>query len=253
MESSARHRVERAVADRRNEHRFFIGMAAAMTLVVLVGFGRSFFFAFLWRDHAPDASTEPVYYVHGTFAAIWMAFAVVQPVLIRSRRVRWHRLAGWIGVLMAAAVVLTGTFVAILSAARGSASALPPTPLDFLGVIVSGIVIFGVFVGLAVICRRNGPAHKRLMYLATINVLQAAVVRLPLSFLYSAGPWTTYLIAYAFVVPLVIYDFNVLRRAHPATLWGSLGILISLPVRLWLSKTATWLMVARSVVRLVGT
>jgi hypothetical protein len=244
MESGTRHLVQPTVVARRREHLFFIGMAAAMTVVVLVGFARSFFFAFLWPEHAPDASTEPIYYVHGAFAAAWMAFAIVQPVLIRNRRVQWHRRAGWIGAVIAGAAVLTGTYVAVLSAARRPGDPLPATPLDFLGVIVSGIVMFGVFVGLAVFYRRNGPVHKRLIYLATINLLQAAVVRIPLSFLHFAGPWRTYPVAYAFVLPLFIWDFSVLRRIHPATLWGGLGIIVSLPVRLWLSGTAAWLAVA---------
>jgi uncharacterized membrane protein YozB (DUF420 family) len=96
--------------------------------------------------------------------------------LIRSRRVRWHRMAGWVGAVIAASVVVTGSLAAVLSAAGGSNATLPPMPLDFMGVIVSGVLMFGAFVGLAVMYRRNLPAHKRLMYLATVNLLQAAVV-----------------------------------------------------------------------------
>jgi hypothetical protein len=174
MEIVAGHRVGRALAsDRKREHLFFTGMAVAMALVVLTGFGRSFFFAFMWREHDPDASTEPVYYVHGTLAAAWMAFAIFQPLLIRRRQVQWHRKLGWVGVALAGAVMLTGVYVAVLSGARGPGSLLPPTPPDFLGVIASGIVMFGVFVCLAVVYRRNGQAHKRLMYLATVNLIQA--------------------------------------------------------------------------------
>lgn len=238
--------------DRRREHLFFTGMALVMTLVVLVGFARSFFLAFLWREPAPDASTEPVYYVHGAFAAVWMGLAVLQPLLIWGSRVRWHRRIGWCALVVAGFVVATGTLAALLSAARGPESPLPPTPLDFLGVIVSGILLFGVFVGLAVVFRRNARTHKRLMYLATINLLQAAIVRIPLPFLYFAGPWTTFPVAYAFVLPLFLWDLGALGRIHPATLWGSAGLVASLPVRMWLSETSPWLALARSAVGWVG-
>lgn len=252
MEGSAVNRVERALADRQREHLFFVGMAAAMALVVFVGFARSFFLAFLWREPAPDASADPVYYIHGTFAAAWMAFAVVQPILIRGRRVQWHRRIGWIAVVTAVAVLATGTFAAILSSARSPDSPLPPTPLDFLGVIVSGIVMYGVFVGLAVVNRRKGASHKRLMYLATINLLQAAIVRIPVPFLYFAGPWVTFSVAYMFILPLMIWDLRTLGGIHKATLWGGAGILVSLPVRLWLSETPAWLTTAEWAVRFVG-
>ena len=178
--------------NRQLEHPFFVGMAGVMTLVVIVGFARSFFLAFLWTEPSPDASSESVYYVHGAVAAAWMALAVVQPLLIRNRQVRWHRRLGLVGAAVAGCVVVTGTYVAILSAARGPDSRLPPTPLEFLGVIVSGLLMFGVLVGLAIVWRRNGPAHKRLMYLATINLLQAAIVRIPVPFLSAAGPMKTF-------------------------------------------------------------
>jgi hypothetical protein len=253
MESVAGHRVGRAIAsDRGREHLFFISMAVAMALIVLTGFARSFFFAFMWSQHDPDSSSEPVYYVHGTLAAAWMAFAIVQPLLIRSRKVQWHRKLGWFGAVLSGAAMLTGVYVAVLSAARAPGSPLEATPLDFLGVITSGIVIFGVFVGLAVAYRRDGPAHKRLMYLATINLIQAAVVRLPWSFVHSAGPWITYPVAYVFILPLFIWDLSTRGRLHAATLWGGLGIIVSLPIRIWLSQTSAWLAVARWVVHLVS-
>jgi uncharacterized membrane protein YozB (DUF420 family) len=252
MESVAGHRVGRALAsDRQREHLFFTGMAVAMALVVLIGFGRSFFFAFMWREHDPDASTEPVYYIHGALAAAWMAFAIFQPLLIRRRKVQWHRRLGWVGAALAGAVMLTGVYVAVLSGARGPGSPLPPTPPDFLGVIASGIVIFGVFVCLAVVYRRNGQAHKRLMYLATVNLIQAAVVRIPWSFVHSAGPWTTYPVAYAFILPLFVWDWRTQGRIHFATLWGGLGIALSLPIRLWLSETSAWLTAAGWLIHLV--
>lgn len=50
---------------------------------------------------------------------------------------------------------------------------------------------------------------------------------------------TTYLVAYAFIVPLFIWDITSLGRIHRATLCGGLGIVLSLPIRMWLSDT--WL------------
>jgi hypothetical protein len=83
--------------NRRRESLFFVAMAVAMARIVVVGFARSFFLSFLWREHDPHASSEAVYYVQGSLAASWMAFAVAQPVLISNRRVQWHRKVGWVG------------------------------------------------------------------------------------------------------------------------------------------------------------
>jgi hypothetical protein len=89
------------------------------------------------------------------------------------------------------------------------------------------------------------------MYLATINLLQAAVVRIPLTFLYDAGLVTTFSLAYAFILPLVVWDLVTLRRIHVATLWGGGGIILSLPLRLWASSTTAWLSVATWTMHLV--
>jgi hypothetical protein len=83
-------------------------------------------------------------------------------------------------------------------------------------------------------------------------LLQAAIVRIPFAFLYDAGPVTTFLLAYSFILPLVVWDIGVFRRIHPATLWGGLAIVVSLPVRLWISGTAVWLTTAKWAVDLVS-
>src|SRR5262245_28167668 len=107
-----------AKLDRRWEHFFFNGMALAMTIVVFVGFARSFFLSFLWTEHDPQASSEPVYYIHGALAALWMLVFFIQPLLIASHRRKWHRQLGWLGAMAAGLVVLTSTVVLLLSAAR---------------------------------------------------------------------------------------------------------------------------------------
>src|SRR5437016_3633332 len=93
-----------ARVNRRREHLFFTGMASAMTIVVVIGFARSFFLSFLWAAHDPHASSEPAYYIHGALAAAWMALSVIQPLLIARRRVKWHRQVGSLGAALAGSV-----------------------------------------------------------------------------------------------------------------------------------------------------
>ena len=168
----------RAESERRRESLFFLAMAVSITLVVLIGFARSFFLSFLWRQPAPDASSESVFYVHGTVFAAWMALLIAQPTLIKNHHVNRHRQLGWAGAGLAIIVALMGIVVCLVAAARPATSVLPPLPLDFLGVLLSGVAMFGVLVGLAITFRRDAQTHKRLMLLASVNLLQAAVVLL---------------------------------------------------------------------------
>ncbi len=82
------------------------------------------------------------------------------------------------------------------------------------------------------------------MLLATINLLQAAVARIPLDLPGDFGPAKTFLYANAFLLPLVVWDLATSRRLYPATLWGGLAVILSLPIRFWFSGTALWLTTA---------
>ncbi len=236
----------------RHEHRFFMAMAVAMMIVVFIGFARSFFLSFLWGEPDPNASSDPVFYIHGAVFAAWMVLFMVQPTLIAAHRVKWHRRLGWAGAVLAPVVVVTGILVCLVAAVRPDTPTLPTLPLDFMGVLVLGVAMFGVLVGLALAYRRDGPTHKRLMLLATVNLLQAAVVRIPLEFTHFEGPVRTFLLAYTFILPLVFWDVRTLGRIHPATLWGGGAIVVSLPLRLWISGTQMWLSIARAAVGLVA-
>jgi hypothetical protein len=44
-----------------------------------------------------------------------------------------------------------------------------------------------------------------------------------------------------FLIPLVIWDLRTRGRLHPVTLWAGLLLVVSQPLRLWLSGTEAWL------------
>ena len=229
---------------RLRESRFFIAIALFMALVVFIGFSRSLFLPFILPPD-PLASTDAIYYAHGSISAAWIALFVIQPVLIRKGFIQQHRKLGSVGVGLAILVVLLGFWAALDSAARHPNNPLPATELDFLGVITFNLLMYGVLVGFAVALRRDGASHKRLMYLATLNMLQPAIVRLPFEFVTASGPLTSFWLGSAMVLPLVVWDAAVFRRLHPATLWAGLAIVFSIPFRQWLTGTSTWLGVAQ--------
>jgi len=89
-------------------------------------------------------------------------------------------------------------------------------------------VTFSVLVGLALWFRRHDDLHKRLMVLATISLLGAALPRLPL------GP-VRLAVAVASSICLIaagpIHDRKRLGRVHPAFIWGTLFVFLSTAIR----------------------
>jgi hypothetical protein len=79
---------------------------------------------------------------------------------------------------------------------------------------------FTVLVGCAYALRKNGPAHKRMIIIATAGITGAAFFRWHLSILFQNGQ-AAYIASYIFVLFLVAYDLWSTHRLHRATIWGS--------------------------------
>lgn len=77
--------------------------------------------------------------------------------------------------------------------------------------------------------------------LATVNLMEAAVVRIPLAFIAVGAPFVSFALSDIFIVFLAIWDRSVYRRIHPVTLWAGALTIISQPIRLLISDTQPWL------------
>ncbi len=233
----------------RHDRLLYGGMAAALGLTVLAGFAPSYYSRFLEGGPTATLSGGPftrLVHVHGALFTAWMVLFVIQTALVASRKVAMHRRLGIAGAVLAAGMVVTGTLVAIATAARGS-SAAGMTPLAFLVIPLFDMVLFATFVTIALIRRRDREAHKRLMLLAYISIVTAAVARLP--GVLPLGPPAFFGLSFLFVIAAAIYDFVTRGRVHRAYLWGGAFILISVPVRLAISSTAAWRAVAEMLTR----
>jgi len=80
-------------------------------------------------------------------------------VEVQERRQRWRTVQ-----LLAVAMLVVGTAVAVAAAKRGQAPELPP-PLEFLAVPLGNLAIFAVLVAVGLYNRRKRDSHKRLMML----------------------------------------------------------------------------------------
>lgn len=240
------------------ERRFYTGTAVIMLASMFLGFSRTFFLKPWFPEAAALAPSEPFFfYVHGVCFTAWFLLMVVQPLLIANRRVDLHRSLGWFGAVLAAAVVAVGAVGALIAARRPNGFiGVSVPPLQFLAIPLTDLALFAVFIVLAVLQRRDTQSHKRLMLLATIGLLDAAVTRWPFGDMTApvAGlMWTrTDLGVDLFLVPVIIWDLVSRGRVHRVTLIGGLMVIASQPLRLILSETAVWLRFAEWAVGLLG-
>jgi len=228
------------------ERVFYLSMTLAIALAVYVGFARSFFLRPLFPTWPSPA--EPVIYLHGALFSAWCVLLVVQSSLVTAGRTHVHRRLGVWGTGLAASMVALGTHAALVAARRPSGFVGVPVPaLQFLAVPLFDMVLFGSFVTLAVVWRRDPQAHKRWMLLATLNLVTAAIARWP--GVMGGSPLVYFLLTDLFLVPLVLWDRKTRGRVHPATAWGGALIVVSHPLRLAVSASTAWLALAGWLVR----
>jgi hypothetical protein len=209
--------------------RIFTFFAVGAAIVVFAGFARSWYLkAWFGTPELP-----PLVHVHGAVMTLWFVLYVLQASLIATHRVALHRRIGMLGVALAALVLLIGTHTAI-EAAR--LDRMPGPPLAFLAVPLGDMVVFATFFGLGLAYRHRPDIHRRMMTLASVGMLGAALFRLGIP----GGLAGTIGVIFAILAACVTADWLVHRRPHRAFAIGALLIALSWPLRLWLSGTTAW-------------
>ncbi|CAJ0876142.1 hypothetical protein AMST5_02758 [freshwater sediment metagenome] len=214
---------------------FYISMAAAMAVTVFVGFAPTFFLK-VFSDSPP---LSPLLHVHGAAFASWYLILLTQATLIANGRPDIHRLLGLAGFCLAILMVVLGVAAAI-GAIRSNHTPPGLDPRSFLVLPFFGITVFAILVGAGFLARKRPETHKRLMLLASIAMLDAAIARIPGVFAFG-GPLASFGLQDLFVIACIVYDFASRRRIHPAYLVGGLFILAMQPLRLVVSQTPWWL------------
>lgn len=236
-----------ARAGRRRERLFYTGMAVAFVFTVFAGFARTYFL----RPYFGTPALTPLLHLHGFVFTSWLVLLFAQTALVAANRTRVHRRLGVAGAVLAALMVCVGCATAVI---RAKAGAAPPgaSPLAFLTIPLGDMLVFAVLVGAGFYFRRRPDVHKRLMLLATVAILPAAIARLPFAFIQEVGPLAFFGLADLFIVVCLLYDLYARRSFHRATVWGGLLIVVSHPLRLVVGGTRVWLSFAEWLTSWVG-
>jgi len=229
---------------------FYGSVAVSMAVMAIVGFAPTFYLRLFSAGpmvtFGGGRPFTPLVYVHAVLFTAWVALFIVQTALISARHVAVHRRIGIGGAVLAAAMIVVATMTALAGAKRAAG---PPgiPPLVFLAIPLFDMVMFTTFITAALALRRHKEAHKRLMLLAYVSIMAAAAARLP--GVLPLGPLAFYGIAFVFLAAGIVYDLVSRRRVHPAYLWGGTLLVASVPLRLAISGTATWMAIAQALTR----
>lgn len=215
------------------ERRFYISCAVGIVVIVLAGFSVDLD---LLRDMS---SLSTLVRMHGAVMLGWIALFVTQTALVARHRVDWHRRLGIFGSALAAVIVIAGT-ATVVAALRLGGDHLPPgmPAPTFLARSLFDLLTFAILVSGAIALRRHSAWHKRLMLLAALLLLDAALAR----FIGAYTPWHVdpAVVRNLLIVGCVAVDTTRYRQLHPAFVVGGLLIFVNDPVARWVAATASW-------------
>lgn len=232
---------------------FYVWMAVACIVVSVGGFAPTY-----WLPLATGAfmNRGPLVNLHGALFAAWPFFFLWQTWLAAQGRFEHHQASGVAGVSLATAMVVIGVATGIGNMLHRLAEGDGDMARAFSVVPLTSIALFGVLVAIAVANVKRPDVHKRVMLVASISILQAAVDRIyyllvvggkpgvPLGFnptppVMASVPGA--LITDLLVAAAMVYDWRTRGRPHPAYLIAGAVLLFVQLIRVPLGPSPPWL------------
>lgn len=157
---------------------FYLCMSLVLAALVIAGFSRTVS-ANLFRANPPRPL---LLWIHGTAFSTWVVFFITQSAVMRARKVSVHRLLGWFGAGLAAVMVVLGLTIAVVMT-RFDTFVLHQKGVDaFLSIPFVDMIIFGSCMAMAIYWRKRPEYHRRLVFIATCQLMDAAVGRFDFMF-----------------------------------------------------------------------
>ena len=222
---------------------FYFLMSLLFAVLVIWGFSRTVNSNLL---HA--APPRPfLLWIHAAAFAGWVVFFMAQSGLVRIHKVSWHRFLGWFGAGLAALMVVLGFAIAVIMARFDTFQLHRSGQGAFLAIPFYDMIAFGVLIALAVWWRKSPEFHRRLMFIATVGLMDAAVGRFDFVFDHSLF----YLCLDLLLVLGVVRDLVVDRRVHKVYFYA-LPVLIvgqNLAIYMWRINPPRWRAITDTIMR----
>ena len=220
---------------------FYFSMSLLIAVIVVWGFSHTVD-ANLFHPAVP----RPILlWFHATAFSTWVVFYIFQSTLVRTHNVKWHKFFGWFGVGLATVMVFLGVVTAIVMARFDTYRLRQPGVDAFLIVPFYDMVAFGVLISLAVYWRKKPELHRRLIFIATCCLLDAAFGRI--DYLFNHGLF--FYCLDGVILLGVLRDLLVNRRIHKVYLTALPVLLVAqvFVIHTWMSGSPWWLRIAHAI------
>jgi hypothetical protein len=220
---------------------FYFSMSLLFAVIVVWGFNHTV-------DHNLLHASPPrplLLWFHGAAFSTWVLFFIFQSMLVRTHNVKWHRFFGWFGLALATVMVPLGIATSIVMGRFDIHTLHEPGVDTFLIIPWYDMVAFATLFGLAILWRKKSEYHRRLIFIATCGLLDAAFGRSDYIFNHNLYFWCLD----GVILLGVVRDLVVNRRIHKVYL-VALPVLIVCQifvVHTYASASAWWVRIADGV------
>ena len=220
---------------------FYFATSLLIAAIVVSGFSRTVNVNLLH----PTLPRPLILWFHAAAFSGWVAFFMFQSALVRTHNVKWHRFFGWFGAALGTVMVPLGLATSIIMGRFDTYKEHQPGADAFLIVPFYDMVAFGVFFGLAVLWRKKPEWHRRLIFIATCGLLDAAFGRFDYVFIHGLFFWCLD----GVILLGVGRDLLVNRRIHKVYLYAlpPLVVVQAFVAHTWLSTSAWWVRIGHAI------
>lgn len=204
------------------EKPFFLRMIVGIAAIIVLGF-----LQFAARGYVNYGAAPLWVHLHGFVMISWLGLLIVQANLVQRGNITLHRQLGVIGVLLATALVVLGSFTGLRAIALHR---VPPffTDAFFLALTQVGLLFFAGMVIAAVANRHRPEWHRRLILGALVLLMEPAFGRiLPMPLMGDWGEWVIMLIQLGTLALVMRHDRRRFAAIHPATLVAAAVVVVA--------------------------
>lgn len=212
------------VAETQNaERRFYGRMTLAIIIATFIGFAPSFYLFQMVSYPRPNPPLTMMTMLHGLVATGWLAIFFTQVRLVAAKRRDIHRQLGIWGMALGASIPLIAYLTAMQAIPRG----LHPPIINaesWSAVPLLAVPAMAVLLWLGWRNRTDPQAHKRFMLIFTICMVEPGLGRWPIFPPTMAGHMISNILAFAFIIPLILWDRRTIGNLHWATKAGLVAL-----------------------------
>lgn len=187
-----------------------------------------------------------VIYIHGGFLFLWTVFFVVQAILVRKKKIRYHQLLGFASIILVLGVAISTMASGVYVMKRDLALGLGEIATSSLVGTFTTPTVFMTFVAFGIYFRRKPEIHKRIMLLAMIALMWPAFFRFRHYFPSIPNPDLIFgvLLPDSMILLVMLWEKITVGRVHIVYLTAGTALFAENLIELWLFDSPTWRVIA---------